>query len=288
MPDLPPEPQPVDAAAPVARRFPPRRIAVAAGFTLVAIATAAVLIALALTQESPRWWVSIDAHDPAAVELARLVENGVTTALTKVRPDPAPPAPGEAALPAPSWKVFITTDQANAWLAARLRQWLADKSADGSAHFNWPPEVDQVAVMFEDGVIHIGARVLRRGPSGTVLSGEKPQTIAAAVRPELRPDGSLWFTAQSIQIGRLGVPASWVIGSAAKARRRVGEVSAELAGMPQTQRVLAALKGERPVVSRATMKLADGRRVRILAIEPADGRVVITCQTEQREVKAAK
>jgi len=280
-----------------------RRIFVAAGFVAVALATAAVLIALALTQESPRWWTNVDPEAPATKELAQRVENGVTTALTQVRaPTPPPlvstpgasPAAAAASLIADpqTWKVFITTEQANAWLASRLRRWLADKSADASGHggigtgaatFTWPPQVEQVEVSFQTGLIYLGARVRRTGPGGQIIADERPQTLSAAVRPDLRPDGSLWISAQSIHIGRLGLPASWVLGATARVRAKVGEVSADLAAMPQTDRLLSALKGDRAVVSKAVIKLADGRRVRIIGLEPLEGKLVLTCRTEPRE-----
>lgn len=268
-------------AAPTRRRW--RRIAVAAGFIVTAIGAACILIGLALTQEDPRWWQAVDPTNPATIETAERVENGIASALTQVRSASSGRVGDAAADPAAPWKVFITTEQANAWLTVRLRRWLADQAEQGAMNFRWPPQVSDVQVDFTGGRINIGARVLaNRSRADAPSPGRRgrPQTFAAALRPEFRPDGSLWLVAERVQIGRLSLPAGWVLGSSGGAQERVGEVSGELADLPQTQQVLAAMKGERAVLKRPVIKLADGRRVRLLAIEPIDGRVVVTCQTE--------
>lgn len=260
------------------RRHRARRIAVAVGFVLVAISTAVVLIALALTRENPRWWTTVNPADPETIATAERVENGVTSALTQVRTTNNAAGPESAATAA--WQVFITTEQANAWLNVRLRRWLVDQAEQGNLDFRWPEGVGQMQVSFQRGRIHLGAVITRPTPGG---GPPRSQTLAAALRPEFGPDGSLWMTAERIEIGRLAVPADWVIGSGEKTAAKVADVSTELARQPQTERVLAAIRGERPVLSRPSIKLADGRRVRIVAIEPADDRLVFTCTTEQRD-----
>lgn len=259
----------------------------AAGFIVVAVVSAGALIAVALAQESPRWWTTVNPDDPRTIELAEAVENGLTSALTRVRPS-APGAGGDGpggTINTP-WRVYITNEQANAWLNVRLERWLADQTEQGAIDFEWPREVKQVQVCFEEGRIHVGARVV--SPDGGARSGPRPRTLGATLRVEFGPDGSLWLTAERIEIGRLPVPAGWVLGSAraggsSAGERKVGEVSEDLARLPQTRNVLAAFRGERPVISRPVIRLADGRRVRLLAVEPRDGRLVITAQTEVRE-----
>ena len=178
--------------------------------------------------------------------------------------------------------MFVTTEQANAWLNVRLERWLADQTEQGVIDFRWPEAVKQVQVSFEDGRIHVGAKVNR--PGADPGDRPRPQTVGASLRPEFGQDGSLWLTAERIEIGRLPVPAGWVLGSASSAgEKQMGEVSDELAQLPETQKVIEAFKGERPVISKPVIKLADGRRVRLLSIEPKDGKLVITAQTEVRE-----
>lgn len=255
----------------------------AAGFIIVILATATVLIAVALSQDRPRWWTVVDAADPGVVSTAEAVENGIASALTQVRA--SGPGPGGTAAEARPWSVFITTEQANAWLNVRLKRWLTDQSEQGSIDFNWPSELREVQVSFSPGLISIGARVMRPGASASAEA--RPQVLAATLRPALAADGSLWFTAEQVQVGRLPLPASWIIGRArrsagSRAGDGRGEPAAELAQQPQAQRLLGALTGEGPVSQRPTIKLADGRRVRLVALEPGEGRLVVRCVTEQR------
>lgn len=271
-------PQPLPPANP--RRFTTRRILIAAGFVVIALVTALSLVALALTQAQPRWWKPFDPSDSRTIATAEAVENGIATALTQVR-QPAPnsrtAAPDSALPTAKSWRVFITTDQANAWLNIRLKRWLNDQIEQGriGPGFKWPPEVGQVQVRFADGRIHIGARVTRDAGA----SPPAEQTLAAALRPQFHDDGSFWLLAETVSIGRLALPAGWVLPSSSSGAAR-GEAVADIGALPQTQRVLNALEGHAPVLSNPVIKLADGRRVRLLEIEAQSDRLVITCQTE--------
>jgi len=271
-----------------------RRLVLTIGFVIVAIATCGVLIAVALTQEPPRWWGEVNAKDPKTIATAEAVENGVASALTQVRPvasmqQPTPPPTGPITPTGKpgEWKVFITNDQANAWLNVRLKAWLADQTAQGTIQFTWPEQVGELRVNFADGRIAIGAKVWPGLASGAApvdpSQRGKSQTLAAELRPEFKADGALWMTAEKVNIGRLPLPASWVLGgkgSTAKGREAVSELSTELASLPQTGKVLTAFSGAGPVLSRPIIKLADGRRVRLVSIEPWDGKLVITCRTE--------
>lgn len=264
----------------------PRRVAVAAAFTLIAVLTGAALIALALTQERPQWWARVDPSDPSTIATAEAVENGIATAMTQVR------RPVTEDSESATWKVFITSDQANAWMNVRMKRWLEDQVESGNIALRWPPEIAEIQIRFEGppragvddgrGRILIGAMV-ERSPGGS--ESVRPQTLSASLRPEFRADGSLWVTAETVSIGRLSLPAGWVLPDSSP-EAPPEAIPEELAALPQTARVLEAFLGEHPVLSRPVIKLADGRRVRLVNIRPEDdgasGRLVITCRTEDR------
>ncbi|HNB60852.1 MAG TPA: hypothetical protein PK308_11075, partial [Phycisphaerales bacterium] len=63
---------------------------------------------------------------------------------------------------------------------------------------------------------------------------------------------------------------------------QTGKVAADIAKLPATRRVLAAFAGRNAVRQDPTIRLPDGRRVRILGIRSAEGKVLITFQTLQR------
>jgi hypothetical protein len=90
----------------------------------------------------------------------------------------------------------------------------------------------------------------------------------------------LWLEPSRVEIGELSVNASWVVQRAQRAMRQV--VPEEMQALPQVQAVLSAARGETPLVSRPVIRLPDGRRVRILAIEPEGKRLIVTCRTEGR------
>src|SRR5689334_15852919 len=135
------------------RRFP-RWLKLIALLQLLALLAAA--IAYLLAQSTPSWWRTTPhppapptpqqlqnaavAHlhpqstpsswrttpDPAAASTAEQLENGVVAHFTLARPpdptlNPAKPDPRYQSAP---WAVSISANDANAWLATRLKQWL--------------------------------------------------------------------------------------------------------------------------------------------------------------------
>jgi hypothetical protein len=79
--------------------------------------------------------------------------------------------------------------------------------------------------------------------------------------------------------GQLGPrrPASWVIDGD-DARR--GYVPKELRALPETTAMFKALAGEGPLRDDASIRVGDGRRVRVLAIEPRGETLRLICRTE--------
>ena len=51
-----------------------------------------------------------------------------------------------------TWVIRLTSDEANAWLNARLPRWAENRLVD----FQWPPEVQSIQVAFEAGSIRLG------------------------------------------------------------------------------------------------------------------------------------
>jgi hypothetical protein len=53
-----------------------------------------------------------------------------------------------------------------------------------------------------------------------------------------------------------------------------------LSKLPQTKTFVDALAGEGPIVPRVSLKLEDGRRVRVTRVEVREGRLSVWCVTE--------
>lgn len=219
---------------------------------IVSLLLGAALAAWGLTRAAPPWW---EASRPPDAALGERVEHAAVAQLT-VRRDPDPAADGPAFRSAP-WSVSLTSEDADAWLGARLPMWLASRYPE----VEWPGSISRVGVRFGEGVVHVAARVVENG---------KARVIAAELEPRLGPDGALWVRARRVTLGRLPVPVDWVVNDA-------GLVPA---GDEVVRRIAAALLGQGPVVEEAVIRLEDGRRVRLVGLAAREGRLEITCVTE--------
>jgi hypothetical protein len=223
----------------------------------VLVASVLVVLSISLTRLSPLWWRTIQASDPATIVAAETIENDVVNVVYAVR--------GEQA---DVWAVAFRAPAANAWLNTRFAQWLANADAE----FEWPEEISDLQVEFDDGLIHIG--VLLR-------ADERSQVLSVSLRPEIRADGSLWVRVESAFVGRLPIPAGWIVDRAGEHWPEV--LPTRLHELPETAHLLAALAGDGPLHSDPVLDLGDGRRVRLLGLAPERGQLRITCRTEFEE-----
>ena len=235
-----------------------------------------MLIALGLADARPHWWREIDPKNEQIAAAALRVENGAATQLTQIRQ-----AADSNQTSAP-WTIRISSADANAWLAARLRPWLESQSAE----FTWPPELRAVEVRFDGGRIDVGASVGDRAPA----AASPVRVITASLRPEFRASGELWLPAASTSVGRLSVPSSWMLSRAAPAAKRAGgkPLPGSIESMPELRDIISALSGDRPMMRTPVIRIGDGRRVRLLQLEPRDDALYITCQTLPRETARAE
>ncbi len=222
-----------------------------------------------LTRAAPSWWQNIADDEPTA-DRARAVENATISQLYLVRraePQPrnAPPRPEKGWVSTP-WSVSVRESDASAWLTSRLPRWLAGQRTLPE----WPDELSQFQVRFQDGAIRAGVRA-------ETTSG--PRYITATFIPEIDDTGALWLRAAWVHVGRLPVPATWVIG-------RPGDPDSmlppELLERPETALFLDIARGEAPLAVEPAIALEDGRRVRLLDLRLRDGRAELTMRTESR------
>jgi hypothetical protein len=232
-----------------------RRWLVSAGLTLALLGGACAAIALTLANQAPSWWRTTDPSDPGTISAGEEVENGVVNVMYEVR---------EAAEP---WTVTLHAADANAWLNTRLAQWLANSDAE----FEWPREIENLQVEFDEGLIQVGVQVHGR---------ERSQILSATLRPKFH-DGALWIAAESVSVGRLPIPAEWI---ADRAGSIVGDVvPARLLDNPDAAHLLRALAGECALDENPAVDLGDGRRVRLLRLAAQRGRLIVQCRTEHGE-----
>ena len=92
-------------------------------------------------------------------------------------------------------------------------------------------------------------------------------------------------------VGRLPMPAPWVLQGARSEIEGGSETSlipASAAELPETRQLIDTLLGERPVLELPAIRLLDGRRVRLLAIESRGGVVEFLCRTERPTREASR
>ena len=58
--------------------------------------------------------------------------------------------------------------------------------------------------------------------------------------------------------------------------------------MPELRDIISSLSGDRPMMRTPVIRIGDGRRVRLLQLEPRDDALYITCQTLPRETARAE
>jgi hypothetical protein len=259
-----------------------KRVIIGSAMLVLVLAGAGVTM-FVLSRRAPSWWSPSDPTSPRVIERAQAIENGAATQLTKIRQSES----GADAKASAPWTVSISESDANAWLAARLPKWLESQAADaessGKKPFKWPKELGQLQVRFADGAIWMGASVQPKS------LGAPPQIFSASIDAVLRDDGSLWLPARFVSMGRLNLPASWMLSGTSNARKplRIADVPGNLRDLPQTKDVLNILTGQTPALRRPIIRIGDGRRVKLLAIESRDGVLLITCQTLARDKKTA-
>lgn len=243
-----------------------RRALLVGGLSLAALVTVA-LVALALTRLTPSWWAPVDGEDPRAAARAEKLENALMSHVSLVRPGAEGPPPAGLSFRSEPWAISLREEDANAWLAARLPKWLANQRLDPAIAAN----LGRVQVSFAGGLVRVGMLLSKDG---------RDQIIGASARPVLRADGSLWFEGSTLCAGRLDLPASWAAGALRSRAERYFPPGVR--GDPEADEALAVIAGSRPLLREAVLRLEDGRRVRLLAITPRDGRVEFTCRTEKK------
>ncbi len=249
---------------------------VVAAMVVVVVLIVTVLGVSSRINAKPVWWQPVASESPEIVENAMELENAIFTQLTSPRKAVRTQTESGEVLMSAEWWVGLPAESANAWLAVRLPKWVAgqmfhalDEEADPGELDVWPEDLTEVQVSFQHPHILVGARTDRGG---------KTRYFSATLSPELRGDGTLWLVANQVHVGRLSVPAGWVLS---EAERRADDVVPEaFRGLPEAEAFFQIFAGERPFADEPQIRLGDGRRVRLLALRSNQGRLEVKCRTE--------
>lgn len=199
---------------------------------------------------APAWYAPPDPTNQEVVALAEKVEYGIVETFHKLRPAGEP------------WTVRIREEQINAWLSARMPEWIAHDET-----LAWPSELSVPQV-------HIG-------PEGLDLAvefsaGDRTHVVVTRVDPRIE-GGHIHLEMDRVGVGRVAVPGApatkmmEILDRLAPGGVIDGAVGEQIVGLFQS--------GDGAGDGAARFDLADGRRVELLGLALTEGAMDITSRT---------
>ncbi len=195
------------------------------------------------TRRPPAWWAPPDPNDQAVVALAERVEQWVLEVAHEVRPADE------------LWSVRIREHQVNAWLSARLPEWASRQD------LAWPARLGIPQARFDDTGVRVALEVREQRRSRFIVARLVPQLV----------DEQLVLRLDGVSLGRLPLPGEPL--------QALGEVLGDAGALSDAGPILEALMAGTPIDP--VWQLSDGRRVRLVGLHYAAGRLELTCRTLQ-------
>ncbi len=203
---------------------------------------AGALVLWRLTWMAPAWWAPPDPRNEQTVALAERLEQRVLEVAHEVRPADEP------------WAVRIREHQVNAWLSARLPEWASRQDVA------WPARLGMPQARFDDTGVRVAMEVREQRRSRFIVARLVPQLV----------DEQLVVRLDGVTLGRLPLPGEPL--------QALGEVLGDAGALSDAGPILEALMAGTPIDP--VWQLSDGRRVRLVGLHYAAGRLELTCRTE--------
>ena len=208
-------------------------------------------VAWRLTLQPPSWYTPPDPQDRQTARLAERVEYRLAEEAHRIRDEDEP------------WRLRMTEDQVNAWLASRLGAW-----ASHTHRIKWPKGIGAPQIHFNDETISVAVNLNENG---------RQRYLVATLRP-LLDDRQMTLVLESVALGRLSVPG----GS-------VRTIMSQLDGLlppgfrdhPTVKQLVTLLLDEQRIDP--TIELADGRRVRLREVRFDEGALIVEAETGKTE-----
>ncbi len=214
---------------------------------VVVLVTAAAVVVWRMSWLEPTWWAPPDASDPRVAEAAQQIEYSLIEQAHMVRPDDE------------TWSIRIHDRHVNAWLASRLGAWLEHDQA-----LDWPSGFGRPQIRSEPGWVTLAIE----------LDGDERRRFVAVRLILTIAAGELRVTVDRVSLGRLTIPgkpvgnvAGWLNEAAPGGFLENPEVQAATGWLLQGRAI------------DPTVRLADGRAVRLVGIRFEEGAVVLRCRT---------
>jgi hypothetical protein len=197
-------------------------------------------------RSAPAWYSPPDPGAQPVATLAETVEYRMTEEFQKIRDEDA-------------WTLRIHEEQVNAWLAARMPEWIAHEP-----DLEWPREFGIPQIRVDGRGIDLAIPVGAGGRSAVLIARLDPEIVGGQMHLNLERAG----------IGRLSLPGepAQTLMSAIEQVAPGGALDDEA-----VQSLLSLLSGEQGISS--LVDLSDGRRVELLDLTLADGMIELTSRT---------
>jgi hypothetical protein len=217
---------------------------------IVAVFTGGALL-YGLTMRTPSWFGDSLSDPVEQRRIAQRLENRIITEAYRFRGGVIAGEKGVRQT-GEDWRVRVTEEEATAWLRAKLPEWLANLDPPAKL----PSGINDLQAHFASGRAWIAWRM-----------EESVYTLSVGVRAD---ESGIWLVGVRAGIGTLSLPASWGGFGLAGAwgRTEVGENNWKIAN------------GRAPLLAASTVRLEDGRRVRVIGARFVPGAVEIDCRTE--------
>ena len=197
-----------------------------------------------LASWSPDWFDPVQKDDPAGGMLGEQVEFRLAEELQKIRPS------GNV------WRLRMTDEAINAWLATRLEPWLSHQP-----EVTWPESLSYPQIRFRSGGIDVGVRV------NDLFGADR---VAVLTFYPLIREGRIDLQPGGVSLGTLPIPFGRTILEA-----RIRQLLPRLEG--EAGSLIEAAFGD--AVMDALIPLVDDRTVRIKRMELDRGAIILEAST---------
>jgi hypothetical protein len=195
----------------------------------------------------PSWWATAGTLPSDAADRASALERGGSRALSEPRDSSEP------------WTISIAQQDANAWLAHRLKAWAENREIE--VFTTDVGEIQPPRVQFEGGRVRVGVEVDGR-------------VVGLAAIPIIVNDG-LYLRQPRFFIGKVEFSTGLTARLAGLLAGRMGSTAAA----EHRAFVRSMLEGTAPALESNAFRLDDGRMVRVVRVEVEGDRLLITCRT---------
>ena len=231
-------------------------MSVRVGINIVLLACSIPLVAVGviwyLTTLPPSWYQPLAGDDPVVKRAGELGEMQLVEAFQLIR------EPNEL------WRIRIDEAVVNAWIAARLPDWM-----EGQFEARFPESVNQPQLNFVPDEIQLAT---------WFGNTDSPSCVVAGFEPEVR-DGELFLRVSSVGLGRISIPGDPMARVIQYLRSAIPEAELD---QEMADQAIATMQGQQGFSS--MVPLFDGRHVLIRDVVVEDGSLLLTAETQISEV----